>query len=76
MDLLCRYLCVLSAGLAVLNTIPCYYFDGQHIIMALIHCYLRPIIQSQSMRQTIAMAVTSLGTLFLIVNLVYTIVQK
>ncbi|XP_046418543.1 membrane-bound transcription factor site-2 protease [Neodiprion fabricii] len=72
--LLCKYVTVFSAGLAVVNVVPCFCFDGQYIVAALF--MLRSRIRQKSLRQALALMVTCIGTLFLSINLVYIFVNK
>lgn len=59
-----KYMIVFSSGLAVVNVIPCFYFDGQHIIQAACNFLLARKFK-RSMRQAIAFTVTFLGSLLL-----------
>ncbi|XP_012261670.1 membrane-bound transcription factor site-2 protease [Athalia rosae] len=72
--LLCKYVTVFSAGLAIVNVVPCFYFDGQYIVGALF--LLRSKIRHKSLRQALALCVTCIGTLLLGVNLLYIFVNK
>jgi len=33
---LCKYFAVLSSGFAIVNIVPCFFSDGNHIIYALL----------------------------------------
>lgn len=72
--LLCKYVTVFSAGLAIVNVVPCFCFDGQYIVAALF--LLRSRIRQKSLRQALAMTVTCIGTLLLGINLMYFSVNK
>ncbi|KAJ9591941.1 hypothetical protein L9F63_001543 [Diploptera punctata] len=61
---LCKYVILFSSGLGVVNIIPCFYFDGQHIVKAVCNAFLARKYK-KSVRQAIAFTVTSLGTLLL-----------
>lgn len=67
--LLLRYLVVFSLGLATLNVIPCFYFDGYHITSTIINHLLQNLVPERNRRDCIVIAVTSVGTVFLIVTL-------
>ncbi|KAJ8682098.1 hypothetical protein QAD02_017890 [Eretmocerus hayati] len=63
--LFCKYTAQFSAGLAIINVIPCFYFDGQHIVTLLIDVLFRRKIQHHSIRSTIASIVKITFTLLL-----------
>lgn len=43
------YISILSSGLALVNAVPCYYFDSQHIVGVLVtRSYVRFLIQAVS----------------------------
>lgn len=67
--LLFKYLTVFSFGLAFVNILPCYGFDGQHIVQIIMHQLLAKVLRKRRNRNTVSMAVTVLGTflLFLLV---------
>lgn len=68
-SLILKYLVVFSLGLATLNVIPCFYFDGYHITSATINHVFQRLIPERSRRECIIIAVTSIGTLILFVTL-------
>ncbi|XP_011297260.1 membrane-bound transcription factor site-2 protease [Fopius arisanus] len=74
--LLCKYITVISAGLAVMNVVPCFFFDGQHIVSTLAQNFLRPRIRHKSLRQAIALTITSVGSLVLVINIIHAFVQR
>lgn len=70
-----RYVIVFSLGLAFVNALPCYSFDGQHIVSTLVQHGLQNVIPERSKRDLIAVAITCLGTaIFLagLLKIVYT----
>jgi S2P endopeptidase len=66
---MCKYLSVFSAGLAIINIIPCFYFDGQYIIQAVCNILLTHEVKHKSVRNAIAVFITLCGTLFIVGNL-------
>lgn len=75
LELLCKYIVILSSGLGVINIVPCFSFDGQRILDLLIHSLFRRTIKSKSTRQAIALTITSVGSLLVAVNLLYTVMN-
>lgn len=67
--LILKYLVVFSLGLATLNVIPCFYFDGYHITSATINHLFQRLIPERNRRECITIAITSIGTLFLFITL-------
>ncbi|XP_069689813.1 membrane-bound transcription factor site-2 protease [Periplaneta americana] len=65
---LCKYVSVFSAGLAVINIIPCFYFDGQYIIQAVSNIILASKVEHKSVRNAIALCITICGTVFVFGN--------
>lgn len=63
---LCQFITIFSSGIAILNIIPCFYFDGQYIIRATLDIFLSSKVPVSSVRQAISLCVTILGTLLLI----------
>lgn len=68
-SLLLKYLVVFSLGLATLNVIPCFCFDGYHITSVTINHLFQHLIPERSRRECIIIAITSIGTLALFVTL-------
>ncbi|XP_023725871.1 membrane-bound transcription factor site-2 protease isoform X2 [Cryptotermes secundus] len=66
---MCKYLSVFSAGLAIINIIPCFYFDGQYIIQAICNILLAHKVKHKSVRNAIAVFITVCGTIFIFGNL-------
>ncbi|BET01088.1 protease m50 membrane-bound transcription factor site 2 protease [Nesidiocoris tenuis] len=64
---LCQYVTLLSSGLAILNVIPCFYFDGQYIMRAVTEMFAGKRIPSDTARQAVSLCITMLGTLMLVV---------
>lgn len=64
---LCTFMTYFSFGIAILNIIPCFYFDGQGIICKLIDWGLENKIQQSTIRHAISLSITALGTLLLII---------
>ncbi|XP_015604755.1 membrane-bound transcription factor site-2 protease [Cephus cinctus] len=74
--LLCKYITVFSAGLAIVNVVPCFYSDGQNITTTLTQYLLRSRVRHKSVRHAIALTITCAGTVLLGVSLVYALVNK
>lgn len=72
-QLLLKYVVVFSLGLAVINVVPCFGFDGQHIVNTLLNQALMKRVPKKSSRELITLFVTILGTLLLFINLIKTI---
>ncbi|XP_046669895.1 membrane-bound transcription factor site-2 protease [Homalodisca vitripennis] len=66
----CNYLMSFSIGMALLNIIPCFYFDGQHIIRTLMDIYLTKHIEHSSVRHAMSICLTFLGTFILSLYLI------
>ena len=62
------YLSAFSAGLAVLNVVPSYLLDGQHITRVLVEILLQH--KSDVTRLTVTAALTVLGTLLIAANII------
>ncbi|KAK0183441.1 hypothetical protein PV327_001483 [Microctonus hyperodae] len=75
LELLCKYIVILSSGLGVINIVPCFSFDGQRILNLLIHSLFSRTIKSKSTRHAIALTITSIGSLLVAVNLLYTVMN-
>lgn len=67
--LLLKYLVVFSLGLATLNVLPCFYFDGYHILNTSINHFLQELVPERGRRECITLVITSVGTLTLIITL-------
>jgi S2P endopeptidase len=67
--LLLKYITVFSMGLAFVNVIPCFGFDGQHIFSCLFNSCLNKCLPQKSQREMIALCVNIIGTMLLMVSL-------
>lgn len=74
--LLCKYITIFSAGLAVINVVPCFFLDGQYIINILVLYLFNFMPHNKNVRQPIILTITSIGTLLLIINLLYLLMNK
>lgn len=76
-QLLCNYIVSFSFGMALLNIIPCFYFDGQHIIRTILDIYLLKHVEHSSVRHALSLCLTFIGTfilgLYLVVAFWYTL---
>ncbi|PSN52903.1 hypothetical protein C0J52_02976 [Blattella germanica] len=70
-----KYIIVFSSGLATVNIIPCFYFDGQYIIEALSNILLAKMVKKKSMRRAIAISITFLGSIFIFGILLSTVLS-
>uniref|UniRef100_A0A182V141 Membrane-bound transcription factor site-2 protease n=1 Tax=Anopheles merus TaxID=30066 RepID=A0A182V141_ANOME len=67
-QLLLKYVTVFAIGLAFINVMPCYGFDGQHIVNALLSDgAIQQRIPQKSKRDMISLAVNVVGTLFVFI---------
>ncbi|XP_043268937.1 membrane-bound transcription factor site-2 protease [Venturia canescens] len=67
--LLAKYITIISAGLAVVNVVPCFFFDGHHIVNVLTQSLLRTRVRHKSLRHAIALTITCIGTFVLAMNI-------
>ena len=67
------YLSAFSAGLAVLNVVPSYLLDGQHIVRVLVEILLRH--KSPRTRLTVTAGLTLLGSLLVALNIILGLVS-
>ncbi|XP_036140201.1 membrane-bound transcription factor site-2 protease isoform X2 [Monomorium pharaonis] len=74
--LLCKYITVFSAGLAIINVVPCFFLDGQYILSVVVLYLLNSMPHSKNIRESIVLTITSIGTLLLITNLMYLLINK
>lgn len=63
LSLLLRYNVVFSIGLALINAIPCFGFDGAHITSTVIHSFLVGRVEEHAKRDLISLIITSVGSL-------------
>ncbi|KAL7735858.1 hypothetical protein ACLKA6_017856 [Drosophila palustris] len=62
-SLLLKYNVVFSIGLALINAIPCFGFDGAHITSTVIHSFLVGRVEEHAKRDLISLIITSVGSL-------------
>lgn len=69
-QLLLKYVTVFALGLAIINVIPCFGFDGQHIVGTLLaNGIVVSRVPQKSKRDVIALCVNIIGTLFVFILL-------
>ncbi|XP_030375321.1 membrane-bound transcription factor site-2 protease [Scaptodrosophila lebanonensis] len=61
--LLLKYNVVFSIGLALVNAIPVFGFDGAHITSTVIHSFLIGRVEQHAKRDLISLIITSVGSL-------------
>lgn len=61
-----KYVYMMSSGLAIINVLPAFFFDGQHIAVALCDFLLETRVKDSTMRLAVSLCATVLGTLLLI----------
>lgn len=66
-SLLLKYMIVFSLGLAIVNVIPCFCFDGYHITNTIINYLLQSFVPERKKRECIGIGVTTIGTLFFVI---------
>ncbi|XP_026804668.1 membrane-bound transcription factor site-2 protease [Rhopalosiphum maidis] len=66
----CKYLIMFAGGLAVINVIPCFYFDGEKISRVLVNTMLKEHVEHLSVRLAISICLTILGSLILIIYMI------
>uniref|UniRef100_A0A0A9XDY4 Membrane-bound transcription factor site-2 protease n=1 Tax=Lygus hesperus TaxID=30085 RepID=A0A0A9XDY4_LYGHE len=71
---LCQFVTLFSSGLAILNVIPCFYFDGQFIMHTLSEVFLSRRVPMATARQAISLCITIFGTVMLIVYILVMII--
>lgn len=64
-----RYLVSFSAGLGIVNLVPCYYMDGQYVANCLSEMLCRKRL-SLSSKKKLTNLVTTFGTVIIVINLV------
>lgn len=64
-----KYVNMMSSGLAIVNVLPAFFFDGQHIAVALCDLFLGSHVKDASMRLAISLCATVLGSLLLVFGL-------
>ncbi|XP_059084190.1 membrane-bound transcription factor site-2 protease-like [Tigriopus californicus] len=67
-ELFCHYLASFSGALAILNVVPCFFLDGQHMIRVLVDllcgCF------EPGIRSIISLTFTIIGSILLVANLI------
>ncbi|XP_033219290.1 membrane-bound transcription factor site-2 protease [Belonocnema kinseyi] len=76
LNLVLGYIVMFSSGLAVINVIPCFYFDGQYIVDILISLGLQVTIGHQRFHRNVCLSTKVAGTLLLAFNVLYMLFQK
>lgn len=66
----CKYLIMFAGGLAVINVIPCFYFDGEKISRVLVNTMLKDHVEHLSVRLAISICLTIFGSLILIIYMI------
>lgn len=66
----CKYLIMFAGGLAVINVIPCFYFDGEKISRVLVNTILKDHVEHLSVRLAISICLTIFGSLILVIYMV------
>lgn len=66
----CKYLMMFAGGLAIINVIPCFYFDGEKISRVLVNTMLKDHVEHLSVRLAISICLTIFGSLLLIIYLI------
>lgn len=74
--LFCKYITVFSAGLAIINVVPCFFLDGQYILNIVVLYLLNSMPHNKNIRESTVLTITSIGTLLLIINLMYLLINK
>ncbi|XP_035787570.1 membrane-bound transcription factor site-2 protease-like [Anopheles albimanus] len=70
-QLLLKYVTVFALGLAFINVMPCYGFDGQHIVNTLLTDNLiQKRIPQKATRDMISLVINVIGTLFVFILLI------
>lgn len=66
----CKYLIMFAGGLAVINVIPCFFFDGEKISRLLVNTMLKGHIKHLSVRLAISLCLSIFGSLIVIIYLI------
>ena len=61
-----KYVNMMSSGLAIINVLPAFFFDGQHIAVALCDLLLGSHVTDATMRLAISLCATVFGSLLLL----------
>lgn len=65
--LLFKYVTVFSFGLAFVNSLPCYGFDGQYIVHTVVHQLLGRVVRKRATRDALSITITMVGTILLLI---------
>ncbi|XP_058463270.1 membrane-bound transcription factor site-2 protease [Malaya genurostris] len=69
-QLLLKYVTVFALGLAIINVIPCFGFDGQHIVSTVLSSSIVVNrVPQKSKRDMVALCINIIGTLFVFILL-------
>lgn len=63
----CNFLIMFSAGIAVLNLIPCFFLDGQHITRLLVNICFGKNIRFRKNKLAVSLSFTILGSFVLVI---------
>ncbi|XP_012276911.1 membrane-bound transcription factor site-2 protease [Orussus abietinus] len=74
--LFCKYIIAFSAGLAIINAVPCFCFDSEYITNTLTHYLLKSVIRHKSLRHAIALTITCMGSILFGINAVHMFINK
>ena len=75
-NIICNYIVIFSSGLAIVNVIPCFYFDGHYIIDIIILTVLQFTTVHQRFHRLTTLSIKIGGTLLLSINLLYMLLDK
>lgn len=67
LELLWYYIASMSAGLAVLNAVPCFMLDGQHVARVLVDSLFYSL--DNRTKSVILLSITIVGTLLIVLNI-------
>lgn len=73
LELLLYYTASLSSGLAVLNVVPCFMLDGQHIARVLVEVIFRT--SDKTLKSIILLSLTIVGTLLIVLNIIFGVLK-
>lgn len=74
-DFICtllKYIVVFSLGLALINVVPCFGLDGQHMISTVINQLFKSKLHKKQ-RELLALSITIIGSLILFLSMMKTI---
>lgn len=70
---LLKYLVVFSAGLALINILPCIFMDGQHIVNGLVHILLGTTLGSVHNINFTSLIISLCGTIILVFHCIFSV---